>query len=142
MNFIKHHSAGVIVFYLNENSEREYLLLKYPEGHLDFVKGHIDSTDEDLKFTALRELEEETGITDIQLVENYFKSTFYTYYREGVQHDKQVDYFLGKVSSKEIVLSHEHTDFVWLKFSDALNSISYDNAKELLLSAENFLSGN
>jgi 8-oxo-dGTP pyrophosphatase MutT (NUDIX family) len=139
MSIVKHHSVGVIVYFENEKFEREYLLLRYPEGHFDFVKGHIDDVDSDAKATALRELREETAIKNILLQEGFFESMYYSYSREGYKHEKQVDYFLGKVSSKEVLLSHEHTDFQWCTYNSAIKVLTFENAKNLLVKAESFL---
>ncbi|MDG1555215.1 MAG: NUDIX domain-containing protein, partial [Candidatus Poseidoniaceae archaeon] len=44
------------------------LLLQYPQGHWDFPKGHVEETDEDHFSTARRELNEETGISEIEFI--------------------------------------------------------------------------
>lgn len=63
------HSCGIVVF-RNENGIRCYLLLHYPSGHWDFPKGHVEEREKRHE-TALRELEEETGISNLQFVENF-----------------------------------------------------------------------
>ena len=45
-------SAGIILF--NEHEKRKFLLLNYPSGHWDFVKGKMED-DETTEKTALRE---------------------------------------------------------------------------------------
>ena len=55
----KEVSAGIILF--NEQEERKFLLLNYPSGHWDFVKGKMEEG-ETYQTTALRETKEETGI--------------------------------------------------------------------------------
>ena len=47
------------------------LLLQYPQGHWDFPKGHVEETDVSNMATAARELNEETGIKDIEFVPNF-----------------------------------------------------------------------
>lgn len=139
-NLVLHHSCGFIVYFVAENGKREYLLLQYPEGHWDFVKGHIDDTDLSLLDTAKRELEEETGIKDINVIDGFFETAEYFYFRDGCKHEKRVDFYLGEISSKEIVISHEHTHFDWQEYSSALNKITFENAKNILIAAESFLS--
>ena len=59
-------SAGIILF--NENDDvRRYLLLNYPNGHWDFIKGGIEDGETPHE-TSIRETEEETRITDIKFV--------------------------------------------------------------------------
>ena len=62
-------SSGIILF--NEsNKTRKYLLLNYPTGHWDFVKGGVEFG-ENHHQTASRETKEETGITDIEFVDGF-----------------------------------------------------------------------
>ena len=62
-------SSGIILF--NEsNKTRKYLLLNYPTGHWDFIKGGVE-LGEDHHQTAYRETKEETGITDIEFVDGF-----------------------------------------------------------------------
>ncbi len=52
--------------------------------------------------------------------------------------NKKVIFFLAKTDMKKISLSHEHTDFVWLKYEDAMEKITFENAKKILVKANNF----
>ena len=52
------------------------LVLQYPQGHWDFVKGHVEP-DESFEDTALRELAEETGIDTATLIPNFQRRTQY-----------------------------------------------------------------
>ena len=55
------------------------LLLQYPQGHWDFPKGHVEESDVDRMATAARELGEETGITDVEFVEDFEYRTAYDF---------------------------------------------------------------
>ena len=61
-------SAGIILF--NEHEKRKFLLLNYPSGHWDFVKGKMED-DETTEKTALRETKEETGISDVEFCKGF-----------------------------------------------------------------------
>lgn len=137
---VLHHSVGVVV-YTHEFGSRQYLLLRYPEGHIDFVKGHIESEDEDLLATAKRELLEETGIAEVEIKEGFFMTMTYDYVREDVLHKKKVDYYLGQVDTTEIAISHEHTEFFWLEYKPAIEFVTFKNAVDILVAAEDFLGG-
>jgi bis(5'-nucleosidyl)-tetraphosphatase len=136
---VLHHSVGVVVF-RQELSQRNYLLLRYPEGHIDFVKGHIDDVDVDLLSTAKRELLEETGIAEVDIKEGFFKTMNYNYTRDNILHKKRVDYYLGEVNTSRINISHEHTDFFWLEYLPAKKFVTFKNAVDILDAAEKFLS--
>ena len=135
---VNHHSCGFVVFYQGENG-REFLLLKYPEGHLDLVKGHTEESDENELETAKRELLEETGIAEVDVVPGFMHTINYSYTRGDDLHKKKVDFFLGEVFSKETVLSHEHTAFEWKTYDQAVVEITFDNARDVLIAAEAFL---
>ena len=52
---------------------------------------------------------------------------------------KKVIFFLAKTNSQEVKLSHEHQDFVWLNYDNALNKVTYKNAVNMLKKSEKFL---
>ena len=48
-------------------------------------------------------------------------------------------YFLAKTKVTNVVLSSEHTDFVWEPYENALKRLTYKNAKEILTQGFSFL---
>jgi 8-oxo-dGTP pyrophosphatase MutT (NUDIX family) len=119
--------------------EKKFLLLKYELGHWGFVKGNKEKgeTPED---TIMRELKEETGIKDAQIIENFEHKYDYYYKLKGNTIHKFVKCLLIKSKSKEIQLSYEHVDYEWLSFEEALKRLSHKNTKEILKKAKKFLS--
>ena len=61
------------------------------------------------------------------------------FYAENQEIHKKVIFFLGKTQTTKIVLSHEHLDFIWLEFDNALSKTTYENAKNLLKKSKTFL---
>ena len=114
-------------------------MLHYPGGHWDFPKGHMEEGEEEHE-TANRELLEETGIADIEFVENFRETIDYRYQKEGKPSHKQVIFFLAKTELEDIRISHEHLDYNWLPYDKAIEKLTFDNAKNLLKKAKNFLS--
>lgn len=135
---IKETSAGIVLF-RKEESKILYLLLHYPSGHWDFVKGKKESGESNRQ-TATREAREETGITDIEFVDNFEEWIEYNFQFEGELVQKQVVFFLAETKTKEIVISFEHQDFMWLGFDEAMKKITFDNAKKVLVKANSALS--
>ena len=129
-------SSGIILF--NEINERKFLLLNYPSKHWDFVKGKMEKG-ETYHETALRETKEETGINDVEFLDGFKEEIEYYFRAENQDIHKKVIFFLGKTNTTEIILSHEHLDFIWLYFDNALKKITYKNAKNLLRKSKKFL---
>ena len=129
-------SAGIILF--NEIKDKEFLLLNYPSKHWDFVKGKMEKDETPLE-TALRETKEETGISDVEFIDGFKEEIEYNFYADNQEIHKKVIFFLGKTKTIDIILSHEHLDFIWLDFNNALEKITYKNAKNLLKKSRNFL---
>ena len=65
---IEERSAGVILF--NRAEGIQFLVLKYPSGHWDFVKGNIEEGEEEEE-TVKRELFEETGINNLEIHQGF-----------------------------------------------------------------------
>ena len=88
---IEERSAGVILF--NKTDGIQFLILKYPSGHWDFVKGNIEEGEKE-KETVKRELFEETGI----LTKHEFKGgkARYEELSEG-HHDHLIDIKSGEI---------------------------------------------
>ncbi len=111
------------------------LLLRYPQGHWDFVKGHIERGDESHEETALRELFEETGIDRVELMAGFAMRTEYQFTHKGEVVDKEVHWFLGLTDEISVSLSHEHTGYLWLPWDDALKQLTFENSQNVLRAA-------
>jgi len=131
-------SAGVIVFRKGEGGEKLYLLLDY--GHYwDFPKGHIEAG-EDERAAALRELSEETGISDVELMDDFRHEIVYFFRppgRELVR--KTVVFFIGEAMAEKVTISHEHVGYEWLRGEEALARVKYPSAKQVMQAALNHL---
>jgi len=129
-------SAGIVLF-RNASNKNEFLLLNYPQGHWDFVKGKVEEGETPHE-TALRETKEETGISDIEFIDGFEESVEYEFRFNNDLIQKKVIFFLAKTNISKISLSHEHKDFVWLEYEDAMEKITFQNAKKILAKANNF----
>jgi len=129
-------SAGAIIFHLKD-SEPYFLLLKYPT-YWGFVKGLIEKNEGEEQ-TMKREMAEEAGIYNYEILEG-FKETQRWFYRfEGELIRKEAVLYLVKADSWNIKISHEHEDFKWCTFKDALELIRIKSNKILMEKAYEFL---
>ena len=131
-------SAGIIAFRKGEDGENRYLLLDYGK-YWDYPKGHVEKG-EDEREAALRELEEETGIVDIDLIDDFRHQIVY-FFRPPARSlvRKTVVFFIGQVESERVKISHEHVGYEWLKGEEALARVKYPTAKEVMRAAINHL---
>jgi len=130
-------SCGAILF-RKENNKFLFLLLHYAAGHWDFVKGHVEKGETNEQ-TVLRELKEETGITEAKILAGFEEKISYYYKRGKETVFKEVFFYLLETKEKEVKLSFEHQGFEWLELKQAIERVTFKNAKEILEKANEFL---
>ena len=131
-------SAGAVLF-LRRDDTLYFLLLKYSAGHWGLVKGHIEEG-ETLKETIIREVREETGISDLKFISGFKeKIGYFLNSKKGEKIFKTNEFFLAETQKEEINLSFEHTSFIWLSYHKTLDRITFKRTKEVLVKAMNFL---
>jgi len=129
-------SAGFVIF--RQNGQRLYLLLDYGR-HWDYPKGHVEAGETPMA-AALRELKEETGITDAVVLDGFGQeiSYFFRDKKKGVV-KKKVTFYLARIETDKIELSREHTGFAFEPFEAAIKKLTFPSAREVLRKAEEFL---
>ena len=130
-------SSGAVIF-RDAPEGIVFLLLNYPSGHWDFVKGKMETGENPLD-TVIRETKEETGISDLNFVEEFEENIEYDFQFEGELIHKKVVFYLAKTNTEKITISHEHLDFVWLDYKSAFEKTTYPNAKSVLSKANQLL---
>ncbi len=135
---IEETSAGIVLF-RKEESKNLFLLLHYPSGHWDFVKGKMEKG-ESIHETAIRETKEETGITDVAFLNNFEEWIEYNFQYQGELVQKKVVFFLAETNTKDVEISHEHSGYTWVDYNTAMEKTTFDNAKNVLTKAQMLLS--
>jgi len=138
---MKETSAGAIIFYIENNKPLYLILFRKASGrfkeHYGFVQGNVEA-DEKPEQTAIREAKEEAGL-DIKLIPNFKEKIGYFYRKGGKIVSKEVIFFLAEAENKEIKLSSEHDAYFWLSLDDALGKIRFENQREILKKASEFI---
>jgi len=124
--------------YCIDNQQIIFLLLHYCSGHWDFPKGNKERGENYIE-TIRREIKEETGISDLNFIDGFVREISYKYTRQNQLISKKVVYFLARTNSKDVILSSEHTDFVWDHYENALKRLTYKKSKEILTEGYKFL---
>lgn len=139
----KEISYGAVII-RKERKKILYLLL-YRKAHehykemWDFPRGLIEkgeTPEDDIR----REIKEETGISEIIFIKGFREKVNWFYRKEGKTIFKEATYYLAETKEKEIKLSFEHNDFRWCSFDEALKLIKFNNTKNILKKANEFLS--
>ncbi len=126
-----------MVFYAID-PEPEYLLLHYTAGHWDFPKGNIEAGETERQ-AAVREIMEETGITDVVFIEGFRHTVSYRYRKGRRVVSKEVAFFLAQTGTRDVVISHEHIGYAWKKYDEAMKRVTFKNARNLLTAAKTFM---
>ena len=131
-------SCGAVVF-RDIRGEVRYLLIKNKRSaHWGFPKGHIEPG-ETKEETAYREVLEETGI-HINFIEGFESVSKYKI-RDRIE--KTVSIFIGTTrDTSTIIQASEIEDYIWLTYEKAMNLLKFDNDKNILKSANEFLDEN
>jgi len=143
---LEERSAGVILYRnggdaSSNGKNRLYLVLRYSAGHWDFAKGKKEEGESDIQ-TALREVREETGITDVRLHADFQRHIEYEFTDDrGTMIHKRVVFFLGSTGTEYVTLSDEHQEYAWREYDDASYVLTYAAARNMLAAAEDALGG-
>ena len=136
-------SAGAIIFRRDDN-KIYYLLLNYPynakdkEEYWDLPKGHIEKGEQP-EDTVKREVEEETALKDIEFINGFKETIKYFFKWENKNILKFVIFYLAETKTRDIIISGEHIGYKWLSYEEALNQLTYKNAKEIIKKANDYL---
>ncbi|MGC9779070.1 MAG: NUDIX domain-containing protein [Candidatus Heimdallarchaeota archaeon] len=127
----------VAVAAIIENSDDEILLIKrsadneeYP-NYWEDVGGRLkqaEAPEDGLR----REIREETGITDIEIIKPL---TMFHVYRKSIKKPENeligISYWC-KTNSKKVTLSHEHSEYKWLPSNEAYELIDHPALKKYI----------
>lgn len=125
-------SAGGIIFRRQPDKSARFLLIRDPYEHWGFPKGHLEGEETPAE-AALRESAEETGLSDLSLHGPIRIIDWHFRFRGRYIH-KFCHFFLVESPAAEVIpqLDEGITDYRWLTLEDALDLLSYDNARGVL----------
>lgn len=128
-------SCGAVV-YKTVNGELYFLVILSVLGHYGFPKGHVELNETE-KETTIREVKEETGI-DIEITSSFNATIRYIFKFKELEIDKEVNYFIATPLNDVLKKQDTEVDGVyWIKESEVLNVLTYNNSKEVFLKALN-----
>ncbi len=127
-------SAGGVVFRRTPQGP-EVLLLRHESGKWMLPKGTIESG-ETPEAVALREVREETGLSNLRVCCDLGQERYSFYWRtEHAFYDKTVRYYLLEFLGGEDVRPQREEGFVaaeWVPVDEALRRIKYKETREIV----------
>lgn len=123
--------AGIIpISYIG----RKVLMIKHPEGHWGFPKGHVEFDETEIT-AAKRELYEETGVSlNFVLDTNKYKYTIvYLCKENGNIVKKSVTFFLGITCKTDVELDSHFEEYKWVDLDDVNTMELFEQYRQLLI---------
>lgn len=127
-------SCGAVVYRFDEGRRKFLLIRNRRSAHWGFPKGHVEPGETNEQ-TAIREVLEETGL-HVKILPDFVKKSDYTI--QG-KIEKSVLIFLAKTDEKRFTLQEEEIEECgWFTYEKALNTLNYENDKNILNEAMNY----
>ncbi len=128
-------SAGGVVM----DNDKVLILERKDRGDFVIPKGHIEQ-DEKPEEAALREVQEETGYQNLEIIKPLGRSDYF-YKEEGKTIHKFVYNYLFRLKDEEKIehKTAEYKNFIphWLTIDQAIEKASYKDIKKLLEKIQN-----
>lgn len=125
-------SVGAVIKYKYDNTESaQFLLLKNRRGFWGFPQGHKEKGETELQ-TLVREVQEETGINDLD-IQSHIGKIMYSFFKgDGMRSEKEVSFYFAITSTRQVRISEEHADFTWVTLKDAFGLLDHAKLKQIL----------
>jgi ADP-ribose pyrophosphatase YjhB (NUDIX family) len=127
-------TSGGIVFRRNKKTRQlEILLIQDAKNRWTIPKGHVEPNEEPRK-TAEREIQEETGLKEMKVM-NWLGKVNFRYRRNHTLVLMTMHIYLveGKGDTDNLKPEDWLTDIKWLPANDAVDKIAYDDIGKLML---------
>jgi 8-oxo-dGTP pyrophosphatase MutT (NUDIX family) len=126
-------SGGVIM----DSENRVLVLHRKQEGTWVLPKGRVEPG-ESLRQTALREVEEETGLKSLRIVREIGLVRYIFFWRpDNVNYKKTVHYFLMRLNgapANELKLESDFSECAWSPIGEAVKQLTFENDRRIVRS--------
>lgn len=123
MKLKKEKSCGCIII----KNKKVLLVYEKNRNFWGFPKGHMEDGETEIE-TALREVKEEVGL-DVEIDKDR-RYTLNYIIRDEI--DKTTVLYIAKAKNEEIIMQENEIENIrWCSFEEALNTLTFDNWKEM-----------
>ena len=123
MKLKKEKSCGCIII----KNKKVLLVYEKNRNFWGFPKGHMEDGETEIE-TALREVKEEVGL-DVEIDKDRRYTLNYVI-RDEI--DKTTVLYIAKAKNEEIIMQENEIENIrWCSFEEALNTLTFDNWKEM-----------
>jgi 8-oxo-dGTP pyrophosphatase MutT (NUDIX family) len=126
-------TSGGIIFRRNKANELELLLIKDAKNRWTIPKGHVEPGEEP-RDTAQREIQEETGLQEMKVM-NWLGKVNFRYRREHTLVLMTMHVYLvqGLGDTNKLTAEDWMNGIEWLPANDAIDKIAYEDIGKLIL---------
>lgn len=126
----KDESFGIVPFRRGKEGV-SYLVIQHNAGHWGFPKGHAEAGETPIQ-AAVREFNEETGLSIAKILEAAPLQEIYSFYHNRILIHKVVHYFLAEVKGTLALQAKEISDARWCSYDEALALLTFQGSKKLI----------
>jgi len=135
----KDYSFGIILFKKEKNILKTLIVKQKSNLHFSLPKGHCKQNENEWQ-AALRELKEETGIENVELLVSRKLKENYTFNQNNKKYQKTVTYFIGKLlnnknNKKNNFLKTEIQKVMWVNVKN-INHFLFPSSLKVVQMAE------
>ncbi len=135
---IKDYSYGIVPLRQTGPGDWQVLLIQHQAGHWAFPKGHANEG-ETPQQAAVRELEEETGLSVVQFLSEETLMENYYFFLKGKRFFKTVVYFMAKVQGDVKIQEEEICNSAWVAIPQAKERMTFPEGKKVCQAVQQYL---
>lgn len=130
---VRETTSGGIIFRRNEKGQVEILLIQDAKNRWTIPKGHVEPNEEP-RATAEREIQEETGLQEMKVL-NWLGKVNFRYRRNHTLVLMTMHIYLvhGLGDTNKLKPEDWLSDIKWLPAAEAVDKIAYDDIGKLIL---------
>ncbi len=131
-------SFGMILYQWKQRKPL-FLAIKHQQGHWDFPKGHPEGSEDPFQ-TAVREVEEEVGVSGLKPEKNKQFQEKYEFKVWGRKIMKQVTFWIAEAQNVDVQIQQtEIAEYKWITLEEGLELITFEAGKALLTQVSEYL---